>query len=154
MKRYQYLSFLTLILFSTILTGCGIKTVSVSGKILVDGQPAENIRVVFQADSTTQQVAPVAIGLTDANGAYTLELAKEKKKGAAPGDYVVFLSWKDPEAELNPVEGVTEERACPYNLPPRANNGELRFTVPDKGTNEANFEFDSNEAVPKGYIGV
>ena len=48
--------------------GCGPHTVPVSGKIVVDGEPAENIRVVFQSAAGGDQVAPVAMGLTGKNG--------------------------------------------------------------------------------------
>lgn len=153
-KRQTLLAGLALVLLTCVCCGCGIKTVPVSGKIVVDGVPAENLRVVFQADSTQQQVPPVAIGLTDKDGVYSLSLAKTKKKGAAPGDYAIFITWKDPDAEENPIEGQTEAHECPYKLPTKANSGELRFTVPPKGTKEANFEFDSSEANYSAPIGV
>ena len=132
------------VLAAVLCVGCGPKTVPVSGKIVVDGTPAENIRVVFQSASTAAEVPPVAMGLTDKNGEYSLELAESKKRGVVPGPYVVFLTWSDPEADANPIEGQTVENPSPYKLPPRANSGELRFDVPDKGTKEANFEFDSS----------
>ena len=124
--------------------GCGPHTVPVSGKIVVDGTPAENIRVVFQSAAQTSEVPPVAMGLTNKDGAYSLQLAESKKRGVVPGPYVVFLSWSDPNAEENPIEGQTVANESPYKLPPRANSGELRFEVPDKGTSEADFIFDSS----------
>lgn len=155
MKHYKTLiASLALIIMTTAIAGCGVKTVPVSGKVTVDGVPAENIRVVFQADSTDQEVAPVATGKTDKDGVYSLALAKTKKKGAAPGNYAVFLVWQDPEAEENPIEGQTVANECPYNLPTRANSGELRFEVPEKGTKEANFDFDSSEENYNVPVGV
>lgn len=152
-NKYLALASLTLVL-AALCCGCGVKTVPVSGKVVVDGVPAENIRVVFQADSSEANVNPVAIGMTDQNGEYKLELAKTKKNGAAPGNYVIFLSWQDPDADADPIEGVTEANECPYNMPSRANSGELRFTVPDKGTKEANFEFDSSEENYSAPVGI
>lgn len=140
--RVLLMSVVSLALFA--LSGCGPHTVPVSGKIVVDGVPAQDIRVVFQSAANTATVPPVAIGMTDQDGEYSLKLAESNKKGVVPGPYVVFLAWQDPEADENPVEGVTEEHVSPYKLPPRANSGELRFDVPDKGTSEANFEFDSS----------
>ena len=134
--------------------GCGPHTVPVSGKIVVDGQPAENIRVVFQSAATTATVPPVAIGLTDKNGEYSLALAEKKKRGVVPGPYVVFLTWSAPEADAAPVEGVTVANESPYKLPPRANSGELTFDVPEKGTKEANFEFDSATEPKPTSIGI
>lgn len=125
--------------------GCGPKTVPVSGKVVVDGEPAQNIRVVFQSSTTTAEVPPVATGLTDKNGEFSLRLAERKKRGAVAGPYVVYLTWSDPNADGTAVEGVTEEAVSPYNLPPRANSGELKFEVPAGGTDEANFEFNSEE---------
>ncbi len=145
---------LALVLVACLCCGCGVKTVPVSGKVIVDGVPAENIRVVFQADATGMTVAPVAIGKTDKNGEYSLALAKEKKKGAVPGDYAVFLVWQDPDAEENPIEGETVANECPYKMPTKANSGELRFTVPEKGTKEANFEFDSSEKDYSAPVGI
>lgn len=134
--------------------GCGPKTVPVSGKVVVDGQPAANVRVVFQSASTDAIVPPVAIGLTNADGVFSLSLAEKKKRGAVPGPYAVFLTWSDPDAVENPVEGMTEEHEAPFKLPARANSGELRFDVPEKGTKEANFEFDNSKEPKKVPIGV
>ena len=134
--------------------GCGPRTVPVSGKIIVDGEAAENIRVVFQSAATTAEVPPLATGLTDAQGEYSLRLADTNKRGAVPGPYVVFLTWSDPDATDNPIEGETVEVESPYKLPPRANSGELRFEVPDGGTSDANFEFDSSSEPANVPIGV
>ena len=134
--------------------GCGPHTVPVSGKIIVDGQPAENLRVVFQSAATTATVPPVVIGMTDKNGEYSLSLAEKKKRGVVPGPYVVFITWSDPNAEENPVEGVTVANESPYKLPPRANSGEMSFEVPEKGTKEANFEFDSATEPKPTSVGV
>ena len=134
--------------------GRGPHTVPVSGKIVVDGEPAENIRVVFQSAAGGDQVAPVAMGLTDKNGEYSLRLAQTNKKGVVPGPYAVFLSWSDPNASENPIEGETEAAECTYNLPPRANSGELRFEVGDKGESAADFTFDSSEEPANVPVGI
>ena len=153
-SKFQLISFAALTLVACLCVGCGPRTVGVSGKIIVDGEPAKDIRVVFQSAASTAEVPPVAIGLTDENGEYSLALAEKKKKGAVPGPYVVFLTWSDPDADPNPIEGVTVANPCPYKLPPRANSGELRFDVPDGGTKEANFEFDSSTEKAPATIGI
>ena len=94
------------------------------------------------------------IGLTDKNGEYSLRLAQTNKKGVVPGPYAVFLSWSDPNASENPIEGETEAAECPYNLPPRANSGELRFEVGDKGESAADFTFDSSEEPANVPVGI
>lgn len=153
-KKHALLGAVATLLLVALCVGCGPQTVGVSGKIVVDGVPAKDIRVVFQSASSAATVPPVAIGLTDENGEYALELAEKKKKGAVPGPYVVYLTWRDPDAEENPIEGQTVAKEPPYKLPPRANSGELRFDVPPKGTKEANFEFDSSKETAPAVIGV
>lgn len=148
------LSATAILVIAALCVGCGPRTVGVSGKIIVDGEPAENIRVVFQSASGGMEVAPPAIGLTDKNGEYSLSLAEKKKKGAIPGPYVVFLTWRDPDADENPIEGETVAKESPYKLPPRANSGELKFDVPEGGTKEANFEFDSSAETAPAVIGI
>lgn len=152
-NKFRLLSLLAIACFLTV-AGCGPKTVPVSGKVTVDGQPAENVRVVFQADSTAQEVPPVAIGLTNKEGVFELRLAKSNKRGAVAGNYAVFLVWQDPDAEENPIEGETVAHEAPFKLPAKANSGELRFEVPEKGTKEANFDFDSSEANYNAPVGV
>ncbi len=146
MRFNKFASFAFLIAaFALVASGCGPKTVPVFGKVVVDGVPASDIRVVFQSAATSMEVPPIATGLTDKNGEYKLGLSHPKKSGAVPGPYVVFLTWSDPDAPENPIEGETIAKESPYNLPPRANSGELKFDVPEKGTKEANFEFDSSK---------
>ena len=145
MHRKLFALAITAFIASTLsLSGCGPKTVPVSGKIVVDGQPAANIRVVFQSASKEAIVPPTATGLTNENGEYSLSIAGKKKRGAVPGPYVVYLTWSDPNADPNPIEGVTVANESPYKLPPRANSGELRYEVPAKGAKDADFTFDSS----------
>ena len=74
-KRRALLGALATLLLAAFCVGCGPQTVGVSGKIVVDGVPAKDIRVVFQSASSEATVPPVAIGLTDEIGEYALELA-------------------------------------------------------------------------------
>ncbi|MDR0869683.1 MAG: hypothetical protein LBN39_02725 [Planctomycetaceae bacterium] len=144
MLRKNCVFFLFCTILSSLLTGCGPKTVAVSGKIVFDGTPGENISVLFQgkAGDSKQQAA---FGKTGSDGRYSLKLVVDNKSGAMPGDYVVYLSWKDPDADPNPIEGVTKANPCPYKIPSRAGSGELEFTVPVGGTDKADFEFDSSK---------
>jgi hypothetical protein len=124
--------------------GCGgPKTAEVSGKVTFDGQPGQNIRVLFQPSTTEALTPEPGFGLTDGEGNFTLRLIDSKKKGVVPGEYAVIISWADPNADPNPIEGVTVANVCPYKIPTKATSGEMRFTVPEGGTKEANFEFDS-----------
>ncbi|MCL2745137.1 MAG: hypothetical protein FWE67_14935, partial [Planctomycetaceae bacterium] len=138
------------LLLALLLSGCGAPTVPVSGKIVFDGVPAENIAVLFQPQvgGEAGKNAPVAAyGKTDKNGAYSLKLLHTKQAGVIPGEYAVFLSWKDTSGEVvNITETDTQlKNKCPYKIPPRATSGEMIFTVPAGGTSKADFELDSSK---------
>ena len=130
------------------IVGCGSNTVTVSGKIVFDGEPGQNITVLFQGKAVGNVVPEAAVGQTDSAGAYSLFLVDSKKKGAMPGEYVVYISWQDPNHDPSvDIEAADYKFVdkCPYKIPTRARNGELMFTIPPEGTKEANFEFDSKK---------
>jgi hypothetical protein len=78
---------------SVALTGCGDGLAKVSGKVTLDGQPLRaepgklRISIKFQPESGT---GPVAMGLADENGNYTLGTGS--KTGILPGEYLVTCS--------------------------------------------------------------
>ena len=128
--------------------GCGSNTVTVSGKIIFDGEPGQNVTVLFQGVAVGSIVPEAAVGQTNASGVYSLSLVNSKKKGAMPGEYVVYLSWQDPNPDTSvDIESPDYKHVekCPYKIPTRARNGELMFTIPPDGTNDADFEFDSTK---------
>lgn len=74
------------------LLGCdsGPGTVSVSGKVTIDGEPApEGVRVNFEP---TGAEGETATGVVDASGNYTLYTGSQGHEGAMPGQYTVYLS--------------------------------------------------------------
>ncbi|MDR2438061.1 MAG: hypothetical protein LBE12_01655 [Planctomycetaceae bacterium] len=125
-------------------SGCSSKTVSVSGKVTFDGEPGQNIAVLFQGEMVDGKLPETAFGTTNERGEYSLSLMHSKKRGAMPGNYAVFISWKDPNPDPNIEEGSTKSN-CPYKIPTRAKNGEMMFTIPPEGTQNADFEFRSAE---------
>jgi hypothetical protein len=125
-------------------SGCGSATVSVSGKVTFDGESGQNIAVLFQGEMVDGKSPETAFGTTNERGEYSLSLMHSKKRGVLPGNYAVFISWKDPNPDPNIEEGSTKSN-CPYKIPTRACNGEMMFTVPLEGTNKADFEFRSAE---------
>ncbi|MDR1964649.1 MAG: hypothetical protein LBQ50_12785 [Planctomycetaceae bacterium] len=143
MKFFLFSGFLGISLFLIFNTGCGHKTVTVSGKVIFDGKPGVNIAVLFQGKAVNGQAPAAAFGLTNAQGEYSLSLVQNKKAGAFPGEYAVYLSWKNPNAEPVNIAETTEINLCPYKIPGRATSGEMMFTVPPEGTQNADFEFDS-----------
>lgn len=71
--------------------GCGPsgpKTVPVTGKVTIGGQPATNVSVSFVPEDPT---LPTASGSVQ-NGSYTLYSGVEGKPGAVVGNYKVILA--------------------------------------------------------------
>jgi hypothetical protein len=71
--------------------------VQVSGKVLVDGKPAEGASVLFfpqPTGSTNGAAGDVAAGATDASGQYSL--LSNMERGIAPGSYKITVSWPEP----------------------------------------------------------
>lgn len=126
--------------------GCNSKTVTVSGTVTFDGEPGQNINVLFQGKGS--DAPETALGKTNAQGQYSLSLLSSNRSGAEPGEYVVYISWVDPNANPNPIEGVSVDTPCPYKIPALATSGRLNFTVPEGGTRNADFKFDSKEEEP------
>ena len=109
--RYRYFSLLCLIC----LVGCGRGDLApVSGIVTVNGQPRENVRVVFapKATAETSIAGPPSMGVTDANGRYELT-TKEGDAGAVVGDHNVSFNYDDLEhlGDLNAWLGSAESAA-------------------------------------------
>lgn len=124
-------------------SGCGpsgrpqVKTASVAGTVLVDGQPVEGAQVNF----LTKEYAGVAT--TDASGKFQME--------AQPGEntvYIVKYEGVDPNFDETMIAGSDMPGSGPKQLlPPKFSDPEkteLRFTVPDDGTTTADIEVSKN----------
>ena len=145
---------LLLLLLVPLLTGCGPKTVVVTGRVTFDGEPGKDISVLFQPITNAAVALPAAAGLTDANGVYKLRLIGETKKaGAIPGEYAVSITWMDPNQDPNPEREGYKPNPVPYRIPDKARLGLLRFTVPEGGPVTADFTFteeDLRETIQQG----
>jgi hypothetical protein len=86
--------------------GCGdasgVKTLPVTGRIMVDGRPlnARNATVIFKPDQSKGNQTPCEpYGTVDENGKYTLFVAADKK-GAPAGWYkVIVVAFEAPAAD-------------------------------------------------------
>lgn len=119
--RRQYLGFLVLFLA---VTGCGQsgpEVAPVSGRVTVDGQPMENIDVVFQPEGSKSP----SYGRTDKDGNYTLAY-KRGVPGALVGSHGVSIS----------ASGELMRNA------PHIKNSDLHREV-KSGKNEFNFDVTS-----------
>jgi len=79
-----------------VLSGCGdfwLGITEVKGTVTIDGKPAKGAQIIFKP---LAKDAPLAIGVTDAQGAYRLSrIGLGKKPGAAAGKYIVKLRSDD-----------------------------------------------------------
>jgi hypothetical protein len=140
-----------------LVAGCGggsrgPKTVNVSGTVYLDGQPVEGVEIEFHGQDF------VGIGMTNAQGAYTLVT------GCVPGENTVLFRKQDiggfqldPESGMDmgqleamaaaqgqgagvsvQVKGLIPEF---YSDIQRTN---IKYNVPDGGTDSADFRLDSS----------
>ena len=95
-SRYFTLSAVALGLLAS---GCTTGTpglVQVTGKMLVDGKPAEGASLVFFPDGADDP-SKIAAGVVDSSGQYTLITNLEP--GIHPGKYKVTATWPEPPKE-------------------------------------------------------
>jgi hypothetical protein len=102
------------------LSGCGdgrIATYPVTGKVLINGRPAEGAVVVFcpvEPSAEVEHLRPA--GMADASGQFTLTTF-EPSDGAPVGQYKVLVKWPAPSP-------ATDDRDA---RPGRANKGPDRL---------------------------
>jgi hypothetical protein len=142
-KKMTKKRFICLLLFAALCfcASCQQRVTQISGTITVDGKPAENLKVLFQAVTDTAHVPSPAYGITDKTGKYQLILASNKRNGVIPGEYAVFINWEDP----NPAADDNTTHAAPYQIPPNALRGELRYTVKVGEPQTADFQLVNQE---------
>lgn len=137
------LAFCLLAFLSLLIVGCGpsgrpeVETAPVSGTIQLDGQPLADAQVNFLTDEYA------GVATTDANGNYELK--------AQPGEntvYVVKYESSDPDFDETMMGGADQPGGGPKQLLPKKfsdpEESELRFTVPDAGSADANFDLTRN----------
>lgn len=78
-------------------TGCapGNPRVPVTGKITVDGMPAEGAVLFFHPEDGNMEW--LASATADANGSFSL--VSNMEPGAKPGKYKVAVTWPDPKVK-------------------------------------------------------
>jgi hypothetical protein len=134
---------LGLVLSLVCVVGCGdtgadyskVELISVGGKVTLDGQPLAGAVVTFDAPD-----GQFAYGLTDAGGAYALQLDSQKS-GCTPGPKTVRISTARKIIGLNAAEGEgaaevgeanpeASKSAVAEKVPPRYNaKSELKADV-------------------------
>jgi hypothetical protein len=144
---------LTVCLALSFLVGCGgddfsVKTVTVSGKVTIGGQPAKGVNVHFLHEKAT------GFGKTDDSGSFKLI------QGAVPGENRVYFTMSAGDTSFDNPEGGMDagqlqamaQAAAPNSaaakklgavIPPEFSDPaktQLKFTVPPSGSDAAIFE--------------
>jgi hypothetical protein len=117
--------------------GCGqkVKSVPVSGRVTLRGQPLADVALNFSPLTGNEQ-AYAAYGKTDSDGRYTLRLVDNDQPGATAGQNRVTLN-ESTGAPENDGGGP----AVTFKLPFKARDGTMTFEVPAEGTDKADFAF-------------
>jgi hypothetical protein len=109
---------------------------------MIDGKPASGIHVSFQPIGSGSNKTPGggSVGITDAEGRYTLKMVENESNGAVVGEHRVEISVRitDESATDSRPRGPRPVIPAKYNK-----DSKLTFTVPAGGTSEANFEITS-----------
>jgi hypothetical protein len=132
--------------------GCGGRS-GVEGKITLDGQPLPGVQILFDQPELSVRENKGYVGRTDSEGEYQLSPAFDQGTEVPPGTYRVSLTTSifDPSAPvLPPKSGASSTPFYPESppppperIPPAYRGGKLTFTVPEGGTDQANFELKS-----------
>jgi len=88
-----------MLLIVALLTGCGgsdrVPVNPVSGKLLVDGQPAEGAVIVFHPTSPPEKEVHKPAARVMADGTFQVT-TYDAGDGAPAGDYVMTVTWGEP----------------------------------------------------------
>jgi hypothetical protein len=125
--------------------GCGPDRVApVSGRVMLDGQPAAHVRVTFQplGSAANQSPGPGSYAVTDTDGRYVLTLVGTKRSGAIIGKHRVSI-----QSSNGPSEEFPDAPPKPEKPFPRQYNKEstLQFDVPRGGTTTADFDLTTSQ---------
>ncbi len=126
-----------------VIGGCGSPSsglVNVSGKVTVDGQPAEGAVLLFHPEGAPQGTASSAVAQPDG----TFRIVTDGNQGIPEGSYLVTATWPDPA--VKPPEaggGLGEGFGLSFEPGPDLLNGryvsrdksDLSVTI-EKGTRE------------------
>jgi len=130
-----------LLLILVVACGCGKKIVPVSGEVLYEGVPAKDIAVLFEPKSDAKIVPESGIAITDSEGRFTLE-SSSHKRGLEPGNYTVYMNWRNPtsvdDGGAGPAEGAAPTLVSPYRFP--AERPQIVLEVKGSGKNHFVFK--------------
>jgi len=132
---------IALIVCTPVIVGCDSRPYGlapVSGVVTLDGKPIEKARVSFQPQGSTTNPGPGSYAFCDASGRYELKTIRDEP-GAVPGPHAVRITSPRPRGDSASDSDIGPEFKDP--IPPRYNyRTELTFTVPEEGSDSADFE--------------
>lgn len=136
MRQRRIWSLACAILACFCLLGCGVR--SVSGKVTLDGQPLEGAGISFKASTTEQgHLEGLFVGVTDAQGNYSLRPASAKSALMLPGKYLVIVTTTYVEG------GVPDDKEPPPERVPEKYRKGIEFEIPADGAINADFDLTS-----------
>ena len=138
------------LLLTALVVGCGdsrFQIAPVAGKVLLDGEPVSNARVVFmpRAQGDDREAGYYSQGETDAEGRYRLKTVEKKPQGGAVvGLHRIMITTRrskiDPNDPDREIVEATERIPLPYS---DYRSTPLEWEVPAGGTDAADFELVS-----------
>ncbi len=141
-------------LFLTAVVGCGTGYAPVSGVVKLDGKPYGKAVVSFQPIATPENQNPGrgSSAYTDENGRFVL--ISDEHEGAVIGKHRVRIMTRGNDVVGQSPQGGSADDAPTGRtnvdpIPPEWNSlSEKEFEVPAGGTDQANFEIQSQVAAP------
>ena len=147
MNRYISIVFVSVIVL--FLTGCGKRIVPVDGKVLFNDQPASNVVVLLEAKGGGKIVPETGMAVTDAGGNFQIQGVDSKRNGVEPGDYTLYLGWKDPAKTENTENPDPNKKANattpPYQFPKEISDGKFILTVEKSGNKGMVVKFSKDD---------
>ncbi len=140
------------------LIGCGPQPTyfaPVTGQVTLDGKPVSDAKILFvptRYRDASQNILPYAYATTDKEGKYTLR-SDGKRRGAAVGQHLVFISTKNLAVKKNdesppeqePAKTNEQTEAKPETIPSRYNTESQLYREVKRGTcNQFNFKLKSD----------
>jgi hypothetical protein len=115
-RRFQ--GIISLLALATASLGCGgaqYEIAEVAGVVLIDGKPAEKLRIEFAPDGTKGTTGPTSTGETDEQGRYALQYFAPDENSPQPG---AVVGWHRVVLSDRRLAESATGRGVPIRLPP------------------------------------
>ena len=123
------LSFVCIVFF----VGCGAKPIPIEGTITLDDEPLAAVQILL--DQPDIDDGKSFAGKTDEEGHFVLHSVGGEPPQKVAGEYRVSLT-----TAVAPRDATEHDPLPPERIPKHYQDGKLSFTVPQGGTDQANFE--------------